>query len=120
MAIHVRIESPAITCRGLVRDISTRGIYVEVDDGQIDAVRSCVRLYFEIDTGTQVLTRQIDGSVVRQEDKGMAVRFAEQGVLGRAVVHELLYYMQLCSGTALPAGGCTHDRLDCSLDGHAA
>lgn len=120
-AIHVRIEASGATCQGWVRDISTRGIYVELDTGHLDAAESAARLYFEIDTGIQVLSRQISGKVVRQDANGLAVRFADHDVLGRAVVHELLYYMQLCSGKPLPAGGCTHDRLDgLPLDDHAA
>lgn len=118
--IHVRIEASGSTCQGWVRDLSTRGVYIEFDTGESAAVARSVRLYFGIDTGSQVLTRQISGSVVRQEDNGLAVRFADHDVLGRAVVHELLYYMQLCNGTALPAAGCTHDRLDWLSDGHAA
>lgn len=104
-----------------MRDISTRGIYAEVVAGRVETLMRDARLYFEIDTGTQVLSRQISGRIVRQEDRGVAVRFSEHDILGRAVVHELLYYMQQCSGTSLPAAGCTHDRLDwSSLDGHAA
>lgn len=119
-AVHVRVTTAGIDCRGVARDISTRGIFVELEHGQLDnAVRS-VRLYFEIDTGVQVLTRQINGKIVRNEGDGLAVRFAEHDVLGRAVVHELMYYMQLCRGESLPAGGCTHDRMAWSRDGQAA
>jgi hypothetical protein len=120
-AIHVRIESAGRTYRGLVRDISTRGIFVEVDAARGEAARGAARLHFEIDTGTQVLSRQVSGTIIRAEHKGLAVRFADHDVLGRAVVHELLYYMQVCCGTSLPAGGCTHDHLDgLSADEYAA
>lgn len=119
-AIHVRIEAPGLNCQGLVRDISTRGIFVELLQMQNVASVNDVRLYFEIDTGIQVLSRQISGKLVRNEGKGLAIRFAEHDVLGRAVVHELLYYMQLCNGNMLPACGCTHDNMAWSMDGHAA
>lgn len=54
-----------------------------------------VALHFEIDTGMQVLSRRINGKVVRKEGTGLAVRFSEHDVLARAVIHELIYYMQL-------------------------
>ena len=54
-------------CRGIARDISTRGIFIELDQGSIqDQVRD-VSLHFEIDTGMQVLTRKLSGKLVRNE-----------------------------------------------------
>lgn len=119
-AIHVRIEASGSTCQGWVRDLSTRGTYVGLDAGRLGAAECEVRLYFEIDTGTQVLSRQISGRVVRQEDSGLAIRFADHDVLGRAVVHELMYYLQLSRQQVLPHHGCTHDRIHTLSDDFAA
>lgn len=120
-AIHVRIDASGMTCQGLVRDISTRGIYVELDEGRIEATTRDVRLYFEIDTGAQVLSRQISGKIARQENDGLAVRFAEHDVLGRAVVQEVLYYMQIYANMGLPAGGDAKDRTPAAaLEGRVA
>lgn len=118
--VHVRIEAQDIDCQGQARDISTRGIFVELEEGRLKETARSVRLHFEIDTGVQVLSRHISGKIVRNDGDGLAVRFAEHDVLGRAVVHELMYYMQLCRGESLPAGGCTHDSMMWSADGRAA
>lgn len=109
--IHARMEAHGLDCQGVVRDISTRGIFVELERGQADAAARNVRLYFEIETGAQILSRQISGKIVRNEGTGLAIRFAENDILGRAVVHELMYYMQLTRPEYLPNRGCTHDRL---------
>lgn len=119
-AVHVRVEVPGSDCQGVARDISTRGIFVELTRGQLNDSARSVRLHFEIDTGVQILSRHISGKIVRNEGDGLAVRFSEHDVLGRAVVHELMYYMQLCHGEALFANGCTHDRMLWSSDGRAA
>lgn len=117
--VHVRIEAQGIDCQGQACDISTRGIFIELEEGRLKESARSVRLHFEIDTGVQVLSRHISGKIVRNDGDGLAVRFAEHDVLGRAVVHELMYYMQLCRGESLPASGCTHDSLMWA-DGHAA
>lgn len=107
-------------CRGIARDISTRGIFIELDQGSIqDQVRD-VSLHFEIDTGMQVLTRKLSGKLVRNEGDGLAVRFAEHDVLGRAVVHELMYYMQLSQQESMLSECCTHDKLHGSPGDRAA
>lgn len=105
------MEAHGLDCQGVVRDISTRGIFVELERGQADAAARNVRLYFEIETGAQILSRQISGKIVRNEGTGLAIRFAENDILGRAVVHELMYYMQLSRPEYMPNRGCTHDRL---------
>lgn len=109
--IHARIEAHGLDCQGLVRDISTRGIFVELEQGQADMSARNVRLYFEIETGGRILSRQISGRIVRNEGAGLAIRFAENDVLGRAVVHELMYYMELTRLEFMPNRGCTHDRI---------
>ena len=119
-AVHVRLEAHGAECHGIVRDVSTRGIFVEVQGDRLDGAECNVDMHFEIDTGEQILSRRIGGTIVRSEGGGLAVRFAEQDVLARAVVHELMYYMQLCRGESLPAGGCTHDRMVDSGGGRAA
>lgn len=117
--VHVRIEAQGMDCQGQACDISTRGIFIELEEGRLKESARSVRLHFEIDTGVQVLSRHISGKIVRNDGDGLAVRFAEHDVLGRAVVHELMYYMQLCRGESLPASGCTHDSLMWA-DDHAA
>lgn len=119
-AILVRMESAGLDCHGVVRDISTRGIFVDLEQGKAEVSNRTVRLLFEIDTGTQVLSRQISGRIVRKEDNGLAIRFAECDVLGRAVIHELMYYMQLSQHVFLPNHGCTHDRIPALSDDFAA
>lgn len=109
ISVHVRIEAPGFVAQGIARDISTRGVFIELDHGRTNDDLHDVRLYFEIDTGSQVLSRQIGGKMVRNEGDGLAIRFAEHDILGRAVVHELMYYLQLSRGESLPASGCTHD-----------
>ncbi|MBI5042012.1 MAG: PilZ domain-containing protein [Gammaproteobacteria bacterium] len=109
ISVHLRIEAPGLNAQGIARDISTRGIFVEFDQKRTGDDIHDVRLYFAIDTGLQVLSRQIGGKVVRNEGDGLAIRFAEHDILGRAVVHELMYYLQLSRGESLAAGGCTHD-----------
>ncbi len=118
--VHVCIEGRGIDCQGMARDISTRGIFVELEAGKLTVPERNVHLHFEIDTGVQVLSRHISGKVVRNDGDGLAIRFAEHDVLGRAVVHELMYYMQLCRGESLPASGCTHDSMMWPEDGRAA
>ena len=119
-AVHVRLDLDGSEYHGIARDISTRGVFVELDSGDLQVGECDVDMHFEVDTGAQILSRQIAGTLVRCEDRGLAVRFAEQDVLTRAVIHELMYYMQLSRGETLPASGCTHDRLFGSDGGRAA
>lgn len=111
ISVYLRIEASGFAAQGIARDISTRGIFVELEQNRMGNGNDLheVRLYFAIDTGSQVLSRQIGGKVTRNEGNGLAIRFAEHDILGRAVVHELMYYLQLSRGEPLPAGGCTHD-----------
>ena len=120
IAVHVRLDLDGGEYHGIARDISTRGVFVELEVGDVQAGECGIDLHFEVDTGAQILSRQIAGTLVRCEERGLAVRFAEQDVLARAVIHELMYYMQLSRGGTLPAGGCTHDRLFDSGGGRAA
>lgn len=111
ISINLRIEAGAVQCHGSARDISTRGIFVELDQGCIAEPVRDVKLHFEIDTGMQVLSRELCGTVLRNDAAGLAIGFADHDILGRAVVHELMYYMQLARQVALYADGCTHDSL---------
>lgn len=111
ISINLRIETPAMDCRGIARDISTRGIFIELAHGRVEDKTRDIALHFEIDTGMQVLSRKINGKIVRNEGDGLAVRFAEHDILGRAVVHELMYYMQLSQQEALLADSLIHDKL---------
>lgn len=120
ITINLRIEACGMNCHGTARDISTRGIFVDLDRGCLEDQVRDVDLHFEIDTGMQVLSRKLSGKLVRNEEKGLAVRFADHDILGRAVVHELMYYMQLSQLESMLADGCTHDRLHVPTGGRAA
>lgn len=120
ITVHLYIEAPGFAAQGSARDISTRGSFIELTGAIADADLHKVRLHFSIDTGSQVLSRQLSGKVVRNEGNGLAVRFAEHDIIGRAVVHELMYYLQLSRGELLPASGCTHDHTRWAAQGHAA
>lgn len=109
LSISVRVAAPGMDCRGAARDISTRGIFVELAHGRLPESAHDVTLHFEIDTGAQVLSRRLNGRIVRNEGDGLAVRFAEHDILGRAVVHELMYYMQLLMQESHSADSGTHD-----------
>ena len=120
VSVHLHIEAPGFVAQGIARDISTRGVFVEFDQVRAHDDLHGVRLHFSIDTGSHVLSRQIGGKVVRNEGNGLAIRFADHDILGRAVVHELMYYLQLSRGELLPAAGCTHDHTQWSGREHAA
>lgn len=106
ISVRVRVTAPGIACEGSVRDINVRGVFLEIERGRLDAATRGVRLYFEIDTGSQVLSRQIRGRVVRNEGDGVAIRFAEHDLLARAVVSELLKYLQFCEGIFTSVDEC--------------
>ena len=95
ISINLRIETPAACYPGVAQDISSRGIFFKLPCTDWDDRTQDVALLFEIDTGMQVLSRRINGQVVRKDEAGVAVRFSEHDILARAVVHELMYYMQL-------------------------
>jgi hypothetical protein len=120
ISVHLRIEAPGLTARGIASDISTRGCFVELERELTCQDLHDIRLHFAIDTGFQVMSRQVSGKVVRNERNGLAICFVEHDIIGRAVTHELMYYLQLSRGESLPAGGCTHDRTHCTAQGHAA
>ncbi|MFZ5621012.1 MAG: PilZ domain-containing protein [Pseudomonadota bacterium] len=106
LSVRVRMTAPGIECEGLVRDINVRGIFLELEQERLDTAARGVRLHFEIDTGSQVLSRQISGRIVRNEGDGVAIRFAEHDLLARAIVRELLDYLQLYDGVVAPIGEC--------------
>lgn len=109
--VRVRLECRGNQCRGTARDISSRGIFVELEQGCLAEDARQVNLHFEIDTGEKLLSRQLHGKVIRNDGDGLAVRFADYDLLGRAVVHELMFHMQ-CDA---------HERTDFKhWDGHAA
>lgn len=110
ISINLRIETPAMDYRGSARDISTRGIFIELEHAQVDDKTRDIALHFEIDTGVQVISRKINGKIVRNEGDGLAVRFSDHDILGRAVVHELMFYMQLSRQEALLADSCIYDK----------
>ncbi len=120
ISVHLRVEAPGFTARGIASDISTRGCFVELVEEVTCHDLHDIRLHFAIDTGFQVLSRLISGKVVRYEANGLAICFVEHDIIGRAVTHELMYYLQLSRGESLPAGGCTHDRTHCTPQEHAA
>lgn len=109
--VRVRLECCGGQCRGVARDISSRGIFVDLEQGCLSGDARLVNLYFEIDTGEKMLSRQLSGKVIRNDGDGLAIRFADYDLLGRAVVHELMFHMQCDS----------RERTDIKhWDGHAA
>lgn len=102
MSVRVRVTAPGIVCEGSVRDINVRGVFLEIERGQLGTAVRAVHLHFEIDTGSQILSRQIRGRVVRNEGDGVAIRFAEHDLLARAVISELLKYLQFCDERLTP------------------
>lgn len=103
-SVRVRMAAPGGVCEGAVRDINVRGVFLELQQGRLGRAVRSVRLHFEIDTGNRVLSRQIGGRVVRNEGDGIAIRFAEHDLLARAVVNELLEYLQFRDGTLASIG----------------
>lgn len=95
ISVNLRINTPDMSYPGTARDISSRGIFLELSCVDLDARIRDIELHFEIDTGMQVISRRINGKIVRKDGIGLAVRFSEHDILARAVVHELMYYMQL-------------------------
>ncbi|MFN2310104.1 MAG: PilZ domain-containing protein [Gammaproteobacteria bacterium] len=100
LSIHVHIETPGRECPARVRDINTQGAFIEVDLKRLGDGVNEVRLCFCIDTGYQVLSRQLSGQISRRDDDGLAVRFDDHDHLGHAVVEELLYHMRYHSAVA--------------------
>ena len=112
ISVNVRLETGGQFFAAVARDVSTRGIFLELECAAFDEGLHNIELHFEIDTGTQVLSRQISGKITRKDTTGLAVRFSEHDILARAVVHELMYYMQLLQGeepTQLGSGCETAD-----------
>ena len=120
ISVQLRIDAPGFTTRGIASDISTRGCFVELAEDVICRDLHDIRLHFAIDTGFQVISRQISGKVVRNEGNGLAICFVENDIIGQAVTHELMYYLQLSRGELLPAGGCMHDHTQSTPQEHAA
>jgi len=120
ISVQLRIDAPGFTTRGIASDISTRGCFVEIIGGVTCHDLHDIRLHFAIDTGFQVISRQISGKVVRNEGNGLAICFVENDIIGQAVTHELMYYLQLSRGELLPAGGCMHDHTQSTPQEHAA
>lgn len=104
ISVNLRIETPNMFYQGIARDISSRGIFLDLVHEEFDERSRDVALHFEIDTGMQVLSRSVSGTIVRKEGLGLAVRFSEHDILARAVVHELMYYMQLARQEGMLSG----------------
>lgn len=95
ISVTIRIEIGDRGWPAFARDISSRGVFLDLDCMALDNAQYQVELHFEIDTGMQVLSRRIRGEVTRRDTAGLAVRFSEHDILARAVVHELMYYLRL-------------------------
>lgn len=104
--MRVRVTAPGMACEGSVR-INVRGVFLEIRRGRLDSAVRAAHLHLEIDTGSQILSRQIRGRIVRNEGDGVAIRFAEHDLLARAVVSELLKYLQFCDGRLMPSDEST-------------
>ncbi|WJW74262.1 PilZ domain-containing protein [Thiohalobacter sp. IOR34] len=91
--IEVELRDPAGEYRGIACDISQTGLYVEFGEGARPASREALQIKFSIWTGSQLLTRQTRGHVVRSTDSGLAIRFSDEDMVSQAVVNELIHYM---------------------------
>ena len=117
ISVNVRLETREQCFAAVARDVSSRGIFLELECAALDDELRHVELHFEIDTGIQVLSRRISGKITRKDTTGLAVRFSEHDILARAVVHELMYYMQLLQGEeSTPNDRCRETADACSGD----
>lgn len=95
ISVDLRVETHGKCIPGIAQDISSRGLFLKLPCIELDEHTRDIQLHFGIDTGMQVMSRKINGKIVRKDQAGIAVRFCEYDVLARAVVHELMYYMRL-------------------------
>ena len=120
ISVNVRLETGGQGFPAVARDVSSRGIFLELECAALDEALNHIELHFEIDTGIQVLSRRISGTITRKDTTGLAVRFSEHDILARAVIHELMYYMQLLKGEEPTQLGSGYEAADTRSGGCAA
>lgn len=79
-------------CR--TQNISGKGVYIELPH-RLDVVPdTVVDLRFHIWTGRDHIARFLRASVVRCDERGLALRFTDHDLATTAVVQDILYYQQ--------------------------
>lgn len=93
--VEVELRCTRGSCQGLARDVSPRSLFIEVESGELPEANAIVQLNFKIWTGRHQLLRQASGRVVRTDDEGIAVSFAERDIFARGVIEEVIYYLDV-------------------------
>lgn len=86
-------------CVGRIRDLGSRSLFIEIDNQNYPATGTIIHLNFRIWTGQHQLSRQASGEVARWDETGVAVLFAEQDIVARAVIEEILFYLRTSPGS---------------------
>lgn len=76
------------------QNISTNGVYIELPRALDVAPGNAVDLRFHIWTGRDHIARFLRASVVRHDERGLALRFTDHDLATQAVVQDILYYQQ--------------------------
>jgi hypothetical protein len=76
------------------QNISSKGALIELPHAHAFMAGSTVNLRFHIWTGRDHIARFLRSSVVRQDERGLAVRFTDHDLATQAVVQDILYYQQ--------------------------
>jgi len=103
VTLEVDIETGGQRGPALILDISREGVFLASPLLRSPAVPESVRLHFEIWTGQQLLTRQVEARLVREGSGGVAYAFDSGDPLLQAAVAELLHYRALQQQRAVDA-----------------
>ncbi len=76
------------------QNISIKGIYIDLPHAMELTPGTTVDLRFHIWTGRDHIARFLRASVVRCDERGLAVRFTDHDLATHAVVQDILYYQQ--------------------------
>jgi len=76
------------------QNISNKGVYIDLPHTMEVAPGTTVDLRFHIWTGRDHIARYLRASVVRSDERGLAVRFTDHDLATHAVVQDILYYQQ--------------------------
>lgn len=76
------------------QNISNKGVYIDLPQALELAPGNTVDLRFHIWTGRDHIARFLRASVVRSDERGLAVRFTDHDMATQAVVQDILYYQQ--------------------------
>lgn len=93
--LRVRLEAPTYVGNGMAINLSEQGVCIRLEQAAgLQSGTDYLRLHFEIETAGQILSRQLEGRLLRQTSDHVALRFVTQDLVARAVVAELLFYYQ--------------------------